>query len=100
MPPAFDQFAHAVDRAMNDCGDIYRLLGNVQSSPCDTRDVQQVIDQASEVFGLAANHHTQARRIGLVGTSTLQYLTGTGDDGERIAQLMGQHTKELVLATV
>ena len=69
-------------------------------SPRDARDVEQVVDQPGHVARLAPDHLLGQPSHLRVILAQPQKLGGIEDRGQGIAQLMGEHGEELVLAAV
>ena len=66
----------------------------------DARDVQQVVDEPRHVIGLPADHIAGPVHRGLRDVVALHDVHGVADRRQRVAQLVGQHRQELVLAPV
>jgi len=61
------------------------------------RRIEQVIDQAAHMRGLAPNDRTGLGDAGPVQMDQSQQVRGAGDRRQRIAQLVGEHGQEFVL---
>src|SRR6516162_1100479 len=66
----------------------------------DARNVKQVVDHTRHVFDLVLDYFQGPLKAGSVGSFELHDLNGVTDGRERIAELMGEHGKKLVLAQV
>ena len=81
-------------------GDFDRLLPKVDLATHDSRDVEQIVDQANQVMYLPFHHVPRLLQCRSIDPRDLQYLEGVADRGERVAQLVREGREELVLATV
>ncbi len=66
----------------------------------DPRDVQKVVDQAGHVAHLTRGEVAGRFNRRGVGAGQANQLQGVADWGQGVAQLVGQHRQELVLAAV
>ena len=80
-------------------GQVERLRAELDLPLGDPRDVEQVVDQAGELLRLPADHLAGPGEL-LVGAGRLGDLHGAVDRGQGVAQLVGEHGEELVLAAV
>ena len=61
----------------------------------------QVVDQPGEVLDLPLHHRAHVlRRRRSSASPSLQDVQGVADRGQRVAELVGEHRQELVLAAV
>src|SRR3989442_15688650 len=63
----------------------------------DARDVEQVVDEPDQVLHLPLRHVEEALSS---GDGRAEQLEAREELGERVAQLVGEHGEELVLAPV
>ena len=86
--------------AAHDLVEIEELRTQADLSLRDARYVQEIIDEAGEMLDLARDHGQQVFGFGRVGLEAFQRLEGIAHGGQRIAQLMGEHSQEFILAAV
>ena len=97
VPSFVNEGLDDLGRRSDDRGEVDALAPELDLATADPRDVQQVIDQARELADLAIDD--LARPVmGLLGAWLRQELCGIGDRRQGVAQLVGQHGQELVLA--
>ena len=84
-----------------DCGSqVHGRPLELDAAAGDARHVEQVVEQPREVVRLAAHHAARALRARLERGARVDERDRVHDHGERVAQLVGQHGEELVLAAV
>ncbi len=88
------------DGAADDRGQLDRRLAEFDLAAGDARDFQQVIDQADHVIHLPFHHLMHALDGTAFGVGQPEEMEAIADQGEQIAQLMGQHRQEFVFAAV
>src|ERR1043166_9338836 len=66
----------------------------------DARDVEQVVDQAGDLRGLAMKHFAHPLLIGVGGLLEREQVERIVDRRERIAQLVREHCEELARAAL
>ena len=95
-----DRGLDRVHRSAHPRAQVHRLGAQLDLAAGDAADFEQVVDQAGELIGLAHGH----RQRGAVGAgqrlAARQQPVRVGQRRQRVAQLVGQHGKELVLAPV
>ena len=80
---------------------LHALLAQLDLAPGDPRDVQQVVDQAGQVVDLTLDHRAAIPRGRSPERSHAAPAPGRClDRGQGVAQLVGEHRQELVLAAV
>ena len=89
--------ADHLDRLLDDGGEQHGLSPEGDLAVRDTRDVEQVVHQAGEVAHLSVRHVHEVLAVGHV---ELEQVERGAQRGEGIAELVGQHREELVLATI
>ena len=77
-----------------------RLAAELDLAPADPRDVQQVVDQPCQVADLAIDDLLAQSRGSSAPGLPQRAATALRIGRQRIAQLVGQHGQELVLAAV
>src|SRR5262249_29383677 len=98
LTPGTHKRLHHFDSRLDAASD--RDLLRPQSDPSlgDARYIQQVIDQTSELAGLAPYHTYQQPFLGSLGWHDLQEgLRRIPNGRERVTQLVGEHREELIL---
>ena len=95
MPAGVDQRTRELERARRDVGEQDRLLAERDLPARDARDVEQVVDQPDQVPHLPLRHLEEALSS---GDARAEELEARAERGERVAQLVGEHGEELVLA--
>ena len=99
VPERLDQGQRRLDGMVDDRAEIDRLLAELDLSPRDPRDVEEDLRAAASCAGSAVraiSSDSSIRRI----SRDLQAndLEGVRQGRQRVAQLVGQHRQELVLA--
>ena len=85
---------------VDDRGELDRLLAELDLAPGDPRDVQQVVDEPGEVPAPAARSPPGSTPGRASEVDRSGRLDGVADRRQRVAQLVGEHRQELVLAAV
>ena len=95
-----EQRLHGLDRLRDDRTEVLR--GPVQGDLAqrDARDVQQVIDQVRELRGLPGDDVARPHDRIVARFPQPHDLDGHRDRRQRVAQLVGQHGQEFVLAAI
>ena len=76
------------------------LLAEFDLAPGDARHIQQVIHQPGHLLDLAVDHVPGPLQLRYRRTFDTQDLRRIADGGQRVAEFVGQHRQELVLAPV
>ncbi len=76
------------------------LLAQADAAAGDAGDVEQVVHQPGQVLDLPLHHLARGLEARVDGLDLAHQLDSVADRGERVAQLVGQHGEELVLAAV
>ncbi len=100
LPARLDQRAIRLDRARHHV--VQRQPRPLESelSLGDPRHVEQVLDEARELLGLAPDHLPAPLQLRVLQRPQPHELHSVHDRRERIAQFVGEHGQELVLAPV
>jgi hypothetical protein len=80
--------------------DVHRLAQQIDLPPGDPGDIEQVVEQAGHVSHLPVEDVARARGHLLGNAWSPEQVGGVEHGAERVAQLVGQHGQELVLALV
>ena len=100
VAPFLDERAAGFDGAIHHRRQLDPLLAEFDLASGDAGHVQQVIDQPGHLVYLPVDHlrgPLQFRYRRTLGTKDLHRIA---DRGQRVAELVGQHRQELVLAAV
>ena len=89
-----------LDGAPDDGRQRRRLGAQLDLSGGDARDIQQIVDEADHVAHLTLHHRAHALRESRLTLRALQQLDTGTNRNEWIAQLVGQHGNELILAAI
>src|SRR5262249_42746779 len=81
-------------------GQVQALPGQVDLARGDARHVHEVVDQPRQVVDLAVQHGEGLGGGGGVAEAQAEDLHGVADGGQGVAQLVGEHGEEVVLAAV
>ena len=87
-----------LDRARDDRPEQHRFALQRDHPAGDPRHVEQVVDQADQVLDLPLDDVAGAAPVRLAQLLQPQQLHGRADRRQRVAQLVGEHGQELVLA--
>ena len=77
-----------------------RSLRSCDLAAGDAGHVQQVVHQPGQVLHLPLHHLPVRSMTGRSTAGLLQKVAGVADGGQRVAEFVGQHRQELVLAAV
>jgi hypothetical protein len=78
----------------------WSITSDSSTAAADAGGVEQVVQQVRHVVDLAPDHPGQVQQLGRGVGDALEQRGGHADRRERVAQLMGQHCEEFVLAPV
>ncbi|HTB72849.1 MAG TPA: hypothetical protein VK762_06380 [Polyangiaceae bacterium] len=92
----FEQRTHHLDGARYDLGYLHRPSLERYLAARQPGDVEQVVDQPNEMLRLALDHVELLRWLS--GGARLEDVDGCHDRRERVAQLVTEQRKEVVLA--
>ena len=83
--PRFLQMAEFLDRIINYRAQLDRLFAELDSSSCDTRHIQQVIDETGHLVNLAVDHFSRPLQVASAGPLARKIWTAflTGAKGLR-----------------
>ena len=95
-----DRRPQRVHRARHQLAKLDALGVELNLAMADARDVQQVVHHPADVAQLTIEHLVCPLRRLRVQVLRAHHLDDVGNGGERVAQLVGQHGDELVLALV
>ena len=84
MPLVFNQWLGDFDRSLDHGGQLNRLPVQIDFSPGDSRNVQQVIHQARELVGLAVDHVVSHVHERSAGRRSFKYLQGVPNRRQRV----------------
>ncbi len=98
VPTCIDGRPRRLDRPGDDRPDQHRLALQRDDAAGDPRHVEQVVDQVDQVLDLTLDDVAGRRPLRFGQLLQAQQLHGGADRRQRIAQLVGQHRQELVLA--
>ena len=93
---AVDDRPDGLDRLFHQGPQVQALLADRDSAVGDPRDVEQVVQQAGHVVGLAINDSEGIARNRTVAPLGLKQLRGVQDRTERIAEFMGKDCQKAV----
>ena len=96
----FEQGTNLLQRLGGNDFQVHRLLVQRHLAPGDAGNVEQIIDQARHVPGLARNHFAELPHPGFIQRAPGQQVRGCRNRRQRVPELMGQHGQELVLEPV
>src|SRR5581483_8335755 len=100
MPLALNERPRCFDSGRYDCLHGNALLVQLQPSPRNARDIQQVIEKKRHTLHLPGDDVVPPAAPALVRSGQIQELHGIENGGERIAQLMSEDGEKFVLAPV
>ena len=100
VPLRLDERPGRLDAAVDRVGQLQPLLAKLDLPPHDPRHVQQVVDQPDQVLHLLLHHVPGPRGRLAVAALHAQQVQAAADRGQRVAQLVGEHGEEFVLAAV
>ncbi|MCY1204250.1 hypothetical protein D9M72_157740 [compost metagenome] len=89
---------HRFDRGIERGAQLYQVLAQRDAALVEARDIEQLVDQPGQVVQLAPDDVARAEHVLARGRQLLQHVGGTAQRCERVAQLVGEHGQELVLA--
>ena len=95
-----DQGPAGLDGQLDHRLQLDRLLLEHDLAAGDPRDVEQVVDHPRHLLDLVLDHLDRPLEVGAAQALDLHDLDGVADRGQGIAQLVGEHGEELVLAPV
>ena len=100
MFKSVDEGTTRLDRRADDHSDIDRSDLELDLSPRDARDVEQIIDQADQLAELAADDFSGPCKLDWILRAQVKDVNGVADRRQRVAQLMREHRQELVFAAI
>jgi hypothetical protein len=100
MPARSEQGLRLLHRTGDEDHRIEHRAVDLDQATRDARDIEQVVDQRGQVADLAADDAAGLPDAVFVGGPESEQLRRRRDRRERIAQLVGEHCQELVLAPV
>src|SRR6185312_13562502 len=99
VPLAADQRLRRLDRELDAAAYVCDFALEIDATLGDPRDVQQIVEQSPEVYGLALDDADQ-RLLILVRHQPRQQFRSSRDRRDRIAQLVREHGEEFVLEAI
>ena len=100
MVIVLDQRPAGLDGQLDHVRQRDRFLLEVDLAAGDPRNIKQIVDHARHVLDLVFDHLGGPSEVGTVGPFQLHDLDGVADGRQGIAQFVGEHGQELVLALV
>ncbi len=98
MAAGLDRRRALLDRPLDHVHEIDPLQSQLDGAPGDPRGVEQVLDQARHIAGLAVHHLERPLAHRFIAPSLPQDLDGVDDRGQGVSELVRQRGEELVLA--
>ena len=100
MPAGVEEGPARLDGLLDDLAEIEQRPLDLDLAARDAGDVEQIVDEASEVPALAFDDVDAPGGVAHLAGRLAEDGDGVADRGERIAELVGQHRQELVLAAI
>ena len=101
MPAGVDDRAAALDGPIQDRRQVNGLPVQVDEPSRDAADIQQIIDQPDHVLDLPLDHFGGVADLFMdVSSLMTDQAQRVGNGGQRVAQLVGEHRQELILALI
>ena len=95
-----DQGPAGFHRSINDGPGVEGLYLKLDLAASDARDIEEIVDQSDEMVDLPGDDIAGPEHAFLLEIEHLEQLGGGADGCQRVAQLVGEHRQELVLAPV
>src|SRR3954466_11921865 len=100
VPSSVDQRARGFQRGVPDLAQLHPRTIELELSACDARHIQQIIEQKRHLLYLSLDHLATPANLLLARARLIDDRGGLPDGRERVAQLMCERGKELVLTLV
>ena len=93
-----DETGRGIPRSIEDRGDVEDLFPEANLSGRDSRYIQKIVDQMSQLAALPDDH--SGRPFMIFPHWTREQRGGVRHGGQRIAKLVGQHGEKLILFAI
>ena len=100
MPLGVDQRARYFRRALEHRGQLDEFVAQVNFSGVDASDIEQIVDDVSEMPGLVPDRVMRSADCRSVGARHFQDFQRRQDRRQRVSQLVAEHGKEFVFALI
>ena len=95
-----DERLDGLDRPANDVSNVEWLSLQLDLPAADPGDVEQVVNQTSQLAGLAVDDIMAPLQVGAFESLHAEQFDGAGDRSKGVSQLVRKHGQEFVLTSV